>query len=194
MLKFLWNRLQCEVATPFLGNRKQSGIRISYKPLAYLGKYKYRPHCMHMYVFGTDPFRCDPYRSDAMHCDANRQRLQLRLHLVCNLFVFILASGAGADADVHVDATRRVVGVGTVGRRAMPIVLQYETKTKINKIQRAQNEMFVFAFCLCGKNALPVPSVFSFFFSVFILFFASPRFSLVLSSFLGRVQQTLIAH
>lgn len=32
---------------------------------------------------------------------------------------------------------------------AMPIVLQYETKTKINKVERAQNEMFGFAFCLC---------------------------------------------
>lgn len=60
---------------------------------------------------------------------------------------------------------------------AIPIVLQYETKTKINKIKRTQNEMFVFAFCLCvagKKNALPVPP---------LLFFSSLSHSS--HSFLG---------
>lgn len=54
----------------------------------------------------------------------------------------------------------------------IPIVLQYETKTKINKIKRTQNEMFVFAFCLCvagKKNALPVPPLLCF----VLLFFSS---------------------
>lgn len=137
------------MATPFLGiesNRAFASVAYIHtyihtsihKPLAYLGKYKYRLIAWNRYV----PIRSVSIRFDPMRCDAMRTDSDFSWNFIwlCNMFVFICywrwrCGQKSRCVDIQWMRGRQKGEV----MLAIPIVLQYETKTKINKIKRTQN-------------------------------------------------------